>query len=261
MRFKITLEVVPETHGTVLPISYQYELSSAIDKLLIADYPLFSQWMAQNGLTAREFYEFRCYTVSNLYIPRIYVQGDRLQINVPRVQFWLSFYHEQGTRQFLQTILLDKTIVVGDRRSAVQFRISGIDDISPVVYNEVMEYQTLSPLVIIGIRPNQTVEYLQPQNVYFARFMVDELIQRWEFLNHRPFDGDRGYHFQLMAPERRKVVTIDAPELSNNRVVGFMLKFRLIMDPRLHEIAYVCGLGDHINYGFGFLELLRKSAD
>ena len=45
---------------------------------------------------------------------------------------------------------------------------------------------------------------------------------------------------------------------SPQKIVGYMLKFRLEMDPELQEFAYVSGLGDDINLGFGYVELIRK---
>ena len=57
---------------------------------------------------------------------------------------------------------------------------------------------------------------------------------------------------------RRKAVSIfpDTPHFQ--KVVGYMLKFRLQMSPVLQEFAYICGLGDDIGYGFGYVELLKK---
>lgn len=260
MRFKISLEVIAEKFGNTLPISYQYELTSIITKLLTDNHEMYQEWLYKNNLTLADATRTNLFTISNLYIPKIFVEGDRLKINVPRIQFWISIFPNVETEDFISYALLNQSIVIGDDLSAVCFRISAIDSVSPIKYYNVMEYQTLSPLVILGLRPNKTVEYLNPHSHFFSKFMVEELIERWENLYHQAYLGDRRYKFELLNPEKRKAVTIYSNTTQQQKVVGYMMKFRLYLAPELQEIAYTLGLGDRINEGFGYIELLKKEA-
>lgn len=258
MRFKISLEVLPEVKGNVLPISYQYELASAFHKLLIEDQEAYDDWLEQNGLLPLVQAGTQPYALSNLYVPRIFVEDDRLHINVPWIQLWISFLPEVGTYDFLTQRLLNRQIEVGDFISSVAFKIKAIEDVSPIVYMPRMEYQTLSPVVVKAIRQNGTLEYLAPSNSFFAEFLVDSLIERWERLHGQKYYGNKSYRFTLLAPERRKAVNIQSGDPMQHKVVGYMLKFRLEMNPELQELAYVLGIGDETNNGFGYLELLKK---
>lgn len=258
MRYKISLEVLAEKNGNILPISYQYELVSAINGLLMADKVLFENWLSHNGFSCDPAVWSKVYSISNLYIPKIFVDGDRLHINVPRIQFWISLLPSKGTEQMLAATLLQKEITIGDARSAVTFCISDIQTVTPVVFRPVMEYQTLSPMVIVGLRPNKTIEYLNPRSIYYTKFMVDELIDRYELIYNQRYMGDRRYTMELIMPERRKAVTVYTDTPQQQKVVGYMMKFRLYMDPELQEFAYTLGLGDKIDLGFGYIELLKK---
>ena len=260
MRYKITLEINAEKYGNILPISYQYELTSTVNNLLMADSVLIEEWLKKNRLNMQDYMQMRLFSISNLYIPKIYVVDDRLHINIPRIQFWISLFPSIGTEQFLNQTMLNREIVLGDRVSSVSFNITEISPISPVVFSETMEYQTLSPLAVVGLRPNQTIEYLNPRNMYFGQFMVDDLIERWEMLYQEPYMGDRSYQLKLLMPERRKAVTVYTGTVQQQKVVGYMMKFRLSMAPELQEIAYTLGLGDKINLGFGYIELLKKES-
>lgn len=260
MRFRITLELVTEKHGNTLPISYQYELNSVITQMLTENSSLFEDWLNKNNLTFDIAKNVNLFTISNLYIPKIFVEGDRLRINVPRVQFWISILPLVGTEEMIRETLLDRTFVIGDNLSCVCFHVSDISQVTPVKFFNKMEYQTLSPLVIIGLRPNHSIEYLNPQSLYFAKFMVEGIIERWENLYHQPYLGDRRYKFELLMPEKRKAVTIYSNTTQQQKVVGYMMKFRLYMAPELQEIAYTLGLGDKIKEGFGYIELLKKEA-
>ena len=258
MRFKFSLEVLPQVSGTVLPISYQSELATAFRNMLSNDPTVYNDWLHMNGFDPANDRHLQFYSVSNLYVPKILVFEDRLQINVPRIQFWASFLPEVGTRDLLDQVLEGREFSIGDQKSAVSFRISEISDVSPVMFMERMEYQSLAPVVVKALRQNQTLEYLPPQNPYYAQFIYDGLVDRWEQFYQRPFEGIRGFRFTLLAPERRKAVNVCAGTPEAQKEVGYMLKFRIEMDPILQEFAYLLGIGDDLDKGFGYLELLKK---
>ncbi len=258
MRLKITLEVLPLVSGNILPISYQFELASAFNRLIMSNMQAYEKWLFDNGLQPIDNIRQKVYSLSNLYVPKVYVVGDRLYINVPRIQFWVSFLPEVETREFLTQQLLDKQFSIGDSKSAVAFKIIAIDDISPVIFTEIMEYQSISPIVVKALRQNNSLDYLSPDNQFFSQFMIEELIDRWESFYKRSYDGDRTFQFTLLMQPRRKAVSIFTDTPHFQKVVGYMLKFRLQMSPVLQEFAYICGLGDDIGYGFGYVELLKK---
>jgi len=244
--------------GNVLPISYQYELSEAFKQLLNTDDSLYKSWLLANDIDVDSNDQSPIYSLSNLYVPKVFVNNDRLTINVPRIQFWVSFLQENETREFLFKQLLGREFSIGDDKSSVSFKVIGIDDISPVRFNDYMEYQSISPIVIKALRSNNTLEFLNPSNAYFAQFLYDGIVERWEHYYGCRFYGVRGYQFALLSPEKRKAVNLFASTENPQKEVGYMLKFSLLMDPMLHEFAYIAGVGDDTQYGFGYLELLKK---
>ncbi len=258
MRLKITLEVLPLVSGNILPISYQFELAAAFHRLISANKAAYEKWLSDNGLKPIDNIRQKVYSLSNLYVPKVFVETDRLYINVPRIQFWVSFMPEVGTRSFLMEQLMQKQFSIGDSKSTVAFKITAVEDISPVEFSDVMEYQSISPIVVKALRPNNTLDYLSPDNQYFSQFMIEELIERWENYFKYKYDGDRAFRFTLLSAPRRKAVTIFAETARRQKVVGYMIKFKLEMSPVLQEFAYICGLGDDIGYGFGYIELLKK---
>ena len=258
MRFKVVLCLNKEVSGNILPISYQYELSAAVNKVLTEDRENYNYWLQSNNLTEQDAINQKLYSLSNLYVPRLFVQEDRMTIQVPRVQFWISFHHDNYTQEYVTKALMSRDIVLGDRKSRVHFTIESVEMITPVVYNETMVYQTISPITVIAIRANNSVEYLEPTNPYFAQFMVEELIERWERLNRRQYPGSHEFQFKVLIPPKRKAVTIKSGTPMQKKVIAYMIKFELRMDRMLHEIAYDLGIGNKIHQGFGYIELLYK---
>lgn len=226
--------------------------------MLSNDTTAYNEWLQKNGFDPSNDSHLQIYSISNLYVPKIMVFDDRLQINVPRIQFWASFLPEVGTREMLTQTLVGQEFTIGDAKSAVAFKVSEISDVSPVRFMERMEYQSLAPVVVKALRQNQTLEYLAPQNPFFAQFLYDGLVDRWEQFYQCPFEGIRGFRFTLLAPERRKAVDVNAGMPDARKEVGYLLKFRMEMDPVLQEFAYLLGLGDDLDQGFGYLELLKK---
>jgi len=250
--------MLPDVSGSVLPICYQFALSDCFTKMLTSDIADYEAWLLANGQNPATPCNVRYYCISNLYIPKIHVEEDRLEINVPRVQFWVSFLPKVGTRELLERRFLGRQFSIGDSVSSVAFRVDGIEDVSPVVYTDFIEYQSLAPIVVKAIRPNKTLEYLTPTNYFFGKFLVEDLIERWERYYQRPYTGYRGFRFDLLCPERRKAVAIFPETAYQQKLVGYMIKFSLQMSPVLQEFAYDAGIGDNIEHGFGYVELLKK---
>lgn len=49
MRFKLVLSVKSESFGSVLPVSYQYELSAAVYRRIRENFELYLHWLSSNG--------------------------------------------------------------------------------------------------------------------------------------------------------------------------------------------------------------------
>ena len=96
MRFKLVLSVKSESFGSVLPVSYQYELSAAVYRRIRENFELYLHWLSSNGFAPIDDCRNRLFSFSNLYIPRIRVEYDRLHILVKRVQMWISFFACSG---------------------------------------------------------------------------------------------------------------------------------------------------------------------
>lgn len=261
MRFKISLNVHPEEAGAILPVSYQYELAATIHRLLNEDKQRICNWLAANNLTIEDSRRVKLYSLSNLYVPRVFVEGDRLHINVPRVQFWISFAHDNGTEEFIRTSLSNRKILLGDKKSRVAMQIGDISIVSSVEFEETMDFQSMSPVVVTGMRPNGSVEFLDPQNPVFNSFMFEGLIERWEYLNRKPWTGSRDFQLTMIQEPRRKGIYVHHFSPQEQKVIGYLIKFHVTMDVQLQKLAYELGIGDRIEQGFGYLELLNKKSE
>lgn len=254
MRFKLILSVKADRFGSVLPVSYQYELSSCIYRKLSDNMDLCATWLSQNGFEPRLNARYRLFSLSNFYIPRIRVEEDRLHILARRVQLWISFLPERGTEELLRTIFSGQSLLIGDRYSKVEFTVDDIVRIEAPDYQYTMEYLSLSPLVFSNVH-EIGIEYLSPDAPQYCDVMIKSILDKYEYFYHKPFPADElRFGFELITAPKRKGIFIKRYTANESKTIGYMYKFRLTLNPVLQHLIYNTGLGEKINLGFGCIE-------
>ena len=258
MRFKLVLSVKSESFGSVLPVSYQYELSAAVYRRIRENFELYLHWLSSNGFAPIDDCRNRLFSFSNLYIPRIRVEYDRLHILVKRVQMWISFLPVRGTHEFVKQLFSGETFVLGDRRSRVELEVEDIVECPAPEFGEEAEYLALSPIVFMVARPNRSMEYVGPDYPGYADCFYRSVLGKYEKIFGRPFDGDTGFSWSLLSEPKRKGIFMMRFTPEESKVIGYMYKFKLSMSPILHQIMYETGIGEKVNLGFGCVEILRQ---
>jgi CRISPR-associated endoribonuclease cas6 len=257
MRFKLILTVKSEVFGNVLPASYQYELSSCIHRKIMEQEELCATWLARNGFSALSDYHTRLFSISNFYIPKIKVDRDRLCILARRVQLWISFLPTRGTEELVRTIFQNAVLMIGDKISRVEFVVDEIVPCLPPDDGETQEYLALSPIVFVKRNGGGGFEYVGPDCPEYGDLFLNSVLNRYEAIYGVPYEGDPKFKFELLSEPKRKGIVVMRFTPSENKVIGFMYKFRLTLDPVLQHLIYETGLGDRTHFGFGCIELLR----
>lgn len=260
MRFKLVLAVKSESFGNVLPVSYQYELSAAVYRRIRENFETYLHWLSSNGFAPVDDCRNRLFSFSNLYIPRIRVENDRLHILVKKVQMWISFLPVRGTREFVHTLLEGDTFVLGDRRSRVELAVEEIIDCPTPEFGTEAEYLALSPIVFMVARSNRSMEYIGPDYPSYADCFYRSILAKYEKIFGRPFEGNADFSWNLLSEPKRKGIFMMRFTPEESKVIGYMYKFKVSMDPLLHQIMYETGIGEKVNLGFGCVEILRRGA-
>ena len=66
MRFKLILNVEKQVRGTLLPLNYQYELASAIYKILANADQQYSDWLHKNGFMFENWKKFKLKKINKI---------------------------------------------------------------------------------------------------------------------------------------------------------------------------------------------------
>lgn len=261
MRFKLILLIKPDTFGNILPVSYQYELSSCIFKKMTENKLLYNNWMRMNGFIENNNFQYRLFSISNFYIPHIKVEQDRLYLLTKRIQVWISFLPERGTKEFVESVFTNTTLLIGDKKSRVNFYVEQItaNTEEPTEHN--MQYLSLSPIVFSCLRANHSVEYITPDNSEYLEIMKQNILNKYKLLYGKEFSLENNWNFKILSEPKRKGIFIKRFTPNETKVIGYMYKFSIQMHPILQKIIYHTGLGDKINLGFGCIEILKNEEE
>ena len=254
MRFKLNLRVNKNTYGNLLPISYQYELSSCIYKIIAKSDSLYAEWLHNNGF-ANDNKRFKMFVFSNLF-PQCKAIGDRMCILSDNMFFYLSFLPEKSTEEFIKGIFLDNLLTLGDGKSKVQFQVENIEALATPTLHD-CEFQTLSPVTVSIKRENGSIEYVSPEKEGYGRMLINNLKEKYLAFSGKSFEGDDNHEFVLLSPAKSRLITIKANTPETTRVKGFSYNFRLKADDALMYIMYEAGLGEKNSTGFGMVNVVK----
>jgi CRISPR-associated endoribonuclease Cas6 len=251
MRFKLNLRVKKNVYGNILPISYQYELSSYIYGTIAKSDSLYADWLHNNGF-ANNNKRFKMFVFSNLF-PQCKALGDRMCILNDTMFLYLSFLPDKSTEEFVKGIFLDNLLTIGDEKSKVQFQVENIEALAtPSLIN--CEFQTLSPVTVSIKRENGSIEYVSPEREDYGRLLINNLKEKYLAFYGKEFSDDDSYDFELLSPAKSRLITIKANTPAMTKVKGYQYRFKLKADGKLMHIMYEAGLGEKNSTGFGMVD-------
>ncbi|GAB4499823.1 MAG: CRISPR-associated endoribonuclease Cas6 [Saprospiraceae bacterium] len=263
MQFKITLRCLNEK--PVLPLSYNYELSAWIYRVLQNADAGYSAFLHQRGYsTGRK--SFKLFSFSQLNVPKRSIEGDRLHIQSREISFVIGFYLDRTAEEFVRGLFQEQQFSLGDRLSRARFAVQTVEMRPPQLPNgpEPVRIRTLSPLVIARKRPdNAPDEYLHPDDPDFGGLLLLNLLDKYAAATgHEPprFWDAAQFGFRPVGPApKSKLVTIKSGTLAQTRVKGWMFDFELDVPRELLEVGLLAGFGKENAQGFGCGAILQKN--
>ena len=263
MRFNVTLRVNGNVLGRKLPLNYQYELSAAVYRILSCKDRDFASWLHENGFQTGKGKTFKLFVFSRLFPERyrIIPQTNQIELLSDRVEWQIGFLPEKSTQQFIEAVFQNCVFEVGNRQSAVQFEMCGLQLLPSPDFSETMTFDTLSPVSVS--QKDELLRDCYPQTCeefktasWVKERMLHNLVDKFEAFNGRPFEGERFFDFETTTDPKSSLVTIKAGTPQETKVRGFMCQLALHCPKELMRIAYECGLGEGNGQGFGCLRVV-----
>jgi CRISPR-associated endoribonuclease Cas6 len=256
MRYKLTLKLVDPLRN-VLPVNYQFELGSWFYRMINnQDSALYSYLASVGHIHGEE--PFRNFVFSHLMVPDRKIEGDRLIIQSEKIGLIFSTIPEEALVPLVMANFHNSRFLLGDRISQVSFLVESVEQLPEPVFTDKMTFKTLSPLhLTTKIQGRKNDLFLSPETSGYARFFFENLHLKYRILNgfDHPQDPLAG-KFKLRSPVSQKGITIQTGNPSQNKLIGYQLRFRLQADPALLKAGYYIGFGEKTHLGFGCCECL-----
>lgn len=262
MRFKLTLQRV---NGEMLPINYQYPLSSAIYKILAKGDEAYAEFLHEKGYG--KGYKF--FTFSDLRLKFKLVDGDRMKLLNDVIEFYVHFHIPEASGNFIAGLFKSEEIVLSDGLSRAVFKVlSVVSEQSPwkniASENEIIQaIFKPSSAILIGVKnENGNYDYLKPDDDGY----IDSLLYNWRGKIRDSYDEETASSATLNAeiefyknPYRSRLVHIKQGTEQATKVRGFInFKIKLIAEKRFIELLYNAGVGLGNAQGMGCVEVIDE---
>lgn len=263
MRFKLTFEKIHSGQDAVIPINYQYELSSWIYKVIHKGNPEFANWLHDKGYCDGKK-TFKFFTFSTITAYPYQIKGDRFIIKDSKAQLIISFYLEETAEPFIIGLFKEQVFGLGDKKSQADFRITGVERIADPELQTTMRFRLVTPLVL-GVKESDQarhVSYIEPNHADYKRQFFFNLVSKHKtlLLNNAkvlPLNEEElnNCDLKLLNTPHSKLIKIKANTPQETQVRGYVFDFEITAPLALIEIGFGSGFGEKNSAGFGFGEI------
>lgn len=265
MRFKLTLEVLPEKYGRDIPINYQYEMSAAIYRILSSANEEYSSWLHENGFVCEDgdkLKRFKLFTYSRLtngkFEPNF--DSERLRIKSNFVDWYISFLPEKSTEKFIQGLFKRREFELGDKISAVKFMVRDVVMMPSLEYKGEMDFVTMSPICLRKKIDDGRVEYMSPKDENAPSAIFAGITSRYNaFYGHEYENNNDDFEIILLDEPKSKLIKIKAGTPAETLVKGYNCRFHVKASVELIKIMYESGVGEECSQGFGCIKEINNN--
>lgn len=251
MQFRITFRV--KEPGQLLPLSYQYELSSWIYKLIGSSDSEFGDFLHAQGYASGNK-RFKLFTFSNLYVPpKFEILGDRMKVYSRSISFVASFLVEEAARGMILGLFREQELRLGDRISQVGLVVQQVEALPPPeISGPAARLRATSPIMVSEpeVREDGSLwhNYLHPAEDQYEQYFFRNLKEKYEAARkHRlvePLDTDQPMAFRLLSKNpKKRGIRIKAFSPAETKVIGYLYDFELTAPPELIRLGLMAGFG------------------
>lgn len=258
MRIKLHLERTSQYN--VLPLSYQYELSSWIHSILNNTDEDFIEAVTEKGYLCPEE-GYNCFCFSKFLIRDFFIDGDRLIMNSNTCVLTLSFYSPGLPESLFLNLFQDREFTLGDTYEYVSFRVSSIEKCCPPKIKGEMFFKCISPICIKWTNPRTgNIEHIHPDHKDYERLFFDDLVNKCQIGIPEEEQKDiliDDCFLQVITEPKAKFFKQKENSYKNK---AYKFYFRLKAPRKLLIAGYYGGFGNYNSEGFGCVEVCNKEA-
>jgi CRISPR-associated endoribonuclease Cas6 len=270
MRFKIHL-ALSNPEQNMMPLNYQYEVSSWIHKTIHFGNKKFSDWLYQQHYIYGNK-KFRMFSFSNLIIPQYKIIDDRLFVNSGKIYLIITLQIEEAIEGLIIGLFRNQKFSLGDQKSFVNFEVRYVEKLDEPEFSNCMAFKTLSPMVVTKLEENtenSRTFYLAPDDPEYEKLILANLSRKHlaliEHLKSKQeqalFSHSGKTKFEILGNTRSRFIKFKTGTPEETTIRGYLFEFRLTAPVDLIKAGYNAGFGEKNSHGFGCVVVLKNESN
>ncbi|MDP2842634.1 MAG: CRISPR-associated endoribonuclease Cas6 [Acetobacterium sp.] len=279
MRIKLTL--FPANGKVILPVSYNYFLTSLIYKIIKNSSEDYSRFLHDEGYKLGESKKgFKLFTYSMLTSKKFKIGGEKIIFLNSHVQWQISSPLDNFIQHLVTGVFAEgQEIEIGyiNNRSSRsnslnslsglnRFLIERVETLPRPEFKGMMKFTCLSPVTVSkvaglndlsGLNSSNglTCHYLRPWEDGFTEAIKNNLIKKYTLVYEKDIeDSDFAIKIDTDYMNRKSGKITKNINFKGTNIIGFMSPFEVAGSPELIEIGYEAGFGEKGSMGFGMVK-------
>ena len=262
MRIKLSLNSAESQ--PIIPINYQYPLSSAIYKILQNADASYSEFLHEKGYGKG----FKLFTFSDIKCP-FKIVDDRLILLSIKIEIIVCFHLPKVAETFIKGLFISQQIDIADRKSKASFAVDQV--VSLALPSDLFQANQrvevlLTPLspIVCGLKNEKgNYDFLSPTDERYE----DLLFLNWKEKCKSVFEKEEitqimeGSFIQILFcknPPTSRLITIKANTNAETKIRGFKnFKIKIKGKKEAVELLVNSGVGLYNAQGMGCLEIVE----
>ncbi len=259
MQFKISL-LNADFSYPILPINYQYPLSSALYKIMSKGNKEYAEFLHETGY-GKGYKLFTFSQINSLFK----LKGDRLFLQSNELTFIVSFHLPQAMESFIKGLFQSETIDIADHTSKASFTVKSIESLpNPLqkyANNEIVSIplRILSPIVAGSKNEKDNYYFLSPEDPLFP----ESLVYNWRNKVATCYDEGTAQTAILLLeiiptkyPFKSRLMAIKADTAEGTKIRGWLnFTLKATGEKRFVELLVNAGAGVYNAMGCGCVEV------
>lgn len=258
MRIKLRLK--QGRVNQLIPINYQYALSSFIYHTIESSDSEYSEWLHSKGYNDG-IKKFKLFTFSMLNIPKRNLENGKLRILSEEMELTVSMLSDKTMEHLIIGMFENQKMKIYDKENESVFYIKTVEQVPEPVFKKKNVFKTISPIVLTQRTIHNGKEsqyYMSPLDNNYINYLENNLKEKLKIYYKEEPDRFKLDSFKVIGDVKTKLIKIKEDKSDMTEIRGFIFKFEITGDTELIRMGYEAGFGKSCSLGFGCMDLVSS---
>jgi CRISPR-associated endoribonuclease Cas6 len=256
---RIRLNLKQKKDNQIIPINYQYNISSFIYRTMEKSDSFYSQWLHDNGY-ANGSKKFKFFTFSFLNIPEREINNNTLIVKSPYISLIVSLPFDESAMHFITGLFSEQTLKIYNEQYQAEFLVKTVEALPDPKFTSQMKFRARTPLILKSPNTDKhTFTYIGPDHILFPILLKRNLHEKYitKCLTFNKTVQSEGIEeVKAFGDFKPKLITIRENRKEETKVKGYLCSFEITGNPEVIKVGYEAGFGCNNSLGFGFAEVI-----